>query len=131
MNPSDIFIIVTSVVSGYIGYRTGFVKILFILLSPVGATVMAKNFRFDVLPQSPAVSHAVTWLVFAGAIYIAGALISKLLDIIMLGFFNRLAGLIAGMLAAVFTANSISILSGGRLFGNSQILSYLNELFKR
>lgn len=131
MNTLDILIIVISTIFGYIGYRVGFTKILFMFLSPIGSTVITKHIRFEILPGSPTISYLLSWLIFAVVIYLVGAMISKLLEVIKLGFFNRVAGFVLVVVFIFVVVDFLSIFFNNELFKNSLLLSYIDEFFKK
>jgi len=109
MNWLDICIIVPLVWFGYKGLRRGLVLELASLIGLILGIYIAIHFSYyteDFLRDTfnlagkymPVVSFIITLVVVILVIYLIGKVIEKLIDLVALGFFNKLLGLIFGLL---------------------------------
>jgi membrane protein required for colicin V production len=109
MNLLDIFIIVPLVWFGYKGVRRGLVLELASLaglILGIYAAIHFSHFTEEFLSDTfeltgkymPIVSFIVTLIVVILVIYLLGKIVEKLIDMVALGFFNKLLGLAFGIL---------------------------------
>jgi len=109
MNLLDIFIVIPLVWFGYKGLTRGLVLELASLIglilgiyAGIHFSHYAENFLVDTFHLSgkylPVISFIVTFIVVILAIYLIGKIIEKLIDLVALGFFNKLLGLVFGIL---------------------------------
>ena len=109
MNLLDIIIIVPIIYFGYKGLSRGLVLELASLIGLILGIYIAVHFSFyteNILANTfhltgkylPIVSFIVTFIVVILVIYLLGKITEKLLDLVALGFFNKLLGLVFGVL---------------------------------
>ncbi|MDT8393701.1 MAG: CvpA family protein [Bacteroidales bacterium] len=109
MNWLDIVLAIPLLWFTYKGFRNGFVIELASLAALILGIFVALHFSFyaeDYLRENfeigqqylYIISFAVTFIIVAVVVYILGKIIHKLINIIALGFLNRLAGGIFGLL---------------------------------
>lgn len=113
MNILDIIILVPLLFAAWSGYRKGFVIEIASLAALILGIYAAINFSFyaaGLLEQNFELSERwvniiafiVTFIVVVFVIYLIGRIIEKFIDILMLGFVNRLFGLVFGVLKWAF-----------------------------
>jgi membrane protein required for colicin V production len=113
MNFLDIILLVPLIWFAYRGFSRGFVIELASLVGLIAGIWGAIHFSFyaaDILANNfgmgpkylPIASFIVTFLVVVIVVYIIGKIIEKFIDILALGFFNKLAGLAFGVVKAAF-----------------------------
>jgi len=109
MNLLDIFIIVPLVWFGYKGLARGLVlevASLVGLILGIYAAIHFSHFTETFLYESfhmegkymPVISFVITFLAVLLVIFLIGKIIEKLIDLVALGFFNKLLGLVFGVL---------------------------------
>lgn len=113
MNFLDIIILVPLVFAAYNGYRKGFVIELASLAALILGIFAAINFsyyaadflnrNFDIAEKYVnIIAFILTFIAVVFVIYMIGRIIEKFIDILMLGFLNRLAGLFFGIIKWAF-----------------------------
>lgn len=123
MNYLDIIILVFLAFSVYHGFKRGFVmelaSILALILG-IWAAFYFSGWTEDFLKSFldiqerylPAIAFAVTFLAAAIIITLIGLLIDRFLEMIALGFINKLLGLFFGLLKGILIASLILFLIG-------------------
>lgn len=113
MNVLDIILIVPLIFAAWAGYRKGFVIEIASLAALILGIYAAINFSFyaaELLDQNfdmsekwvNIIAFIITFVVVVFVIYVIGRIIEKFIDILMLGFVNRLFGLVFGVLKWAF-----------------------------
>lgn len=109
MNLVDIILIVPIVWFAYQGFKKGFVielASLAALILGIYAAIYFSGYVADILVNSfnmgpkyvPVVSFIITFVVIVFLVYSVGKILEKLIDMIALGFVNKLAGSVFGIL---------------------------------
>ena len=118
MNFLDIILLVPLIWFAYRGFSRGFVIELASLVALIAGIWAAIHFSFfasDVLANDLGMgpkylsiaSFIVTFIVVVIIVYLIGKIIEKFIDILALGFFNKLAGLAFGVVKAAFLLSII------------------------
>jgi membrane protein required for colicin V production len=118
MNLLDIFIVVPLVWFGYKGARRGLVielASLAGLILGIYAAIHFSGFTEEFLADTfeltgkymPIVSFIITLVVVIIVIYLLGKIVEKLIDMVALGFFNKLLGLAFGILKGALLVSVI------------------------
>lgn len=114
MSLIDIFLLIPAVWLAYRGFSKGFVIEIASLLALVAGIFVAvhfSSFASDFLTANinisekylPIIAFVVTFLVVVLGVHLVGKLLEKIVDLIALGFINKLAGGIFGVAkAAIF-----------------------------
>ncbi len=113
MNILDIILIVPLLLAAWSGYRKGFVIEVASLAALILGIYAAINFSFyaaELLEQNfdllekwvNIIAFIITFVVVVFVIYAIGRIIEKFIDILLLGFVNRLFGLFFGILKWAF-----------------------------
>lgn len=109
VNLLDVIILIPLLLWAYQGYKKGFIISLASLVALIAGLFFAFYFSyytadklkdfFDINEKYLAViSFIVTFIVVLLAVILVGNLLQKLIDILLLGFLNRAAGLVFGIL---------------------------------
>ncbi len=113
MNFLDIILLIPLAWGAYHGYRKGFVIELTSLAALVLGIFAAINFSYyiaDLLTDNVnladkyinIIAFILTFIIVVFALFLIGKLIEKFVNILMLGFINRLAGLFFGIIKWAF-----------------------------
>jgi len=124
MNFLDIILIIPIIWLAYKGFKKGLIIELTSLLALVLGVYLAYYFSdyaadflrdtFDVGKKyMPIISFALTFIVVVIAVFIIGKMLEKFVDIILLGFINKIAGSFFGILKAVFILSIIIYIING------------------
>lgn len=101
----DLFILIPLLFGLYKGFSRGLILSLATLLglllgiyggvkfSHLTSNILFEKFQIDI----PLVAFSVTFLIIVVVVYLLGKLISKFVDVLALGFLNKLAGAIFGV----------------------------------
>ena len=127
MNLLDIFIIIPIIYFAYKGFSRGLVLELAALVGLILGIYVAVHFSYfaeNILINTfhlsgkylPILSFIITFVMVILVIYLIGKVIEKLLDLVALGFFNKLLGMVFGVLKAavllsllIFVINTFDI----------------------
>lgn len=131
MNLLDIILVIPLIWGAYHGYKKGFIIELTSLLALVLGIFAAINFSFfmaDLLIDNVnlalkyinIIAFILTFIVVVLVIYLIGRLIEKFIDILMLGFVNRIAGLFFGIIKWAFILSVLIYII--HIFDNNQKL---------
>jgi membrane protein required for colicin V production len=118
MNFLDIILLIPLIWFAYRGFSRGFVIELASLVGLIAGIWGAIHFSFyaaDILANNfgmgpkylPIASFIATFVVVVIIVYIIGKIIEKFIDILALGFFNKLVGLAFGVVKAAFLLSII------------------------
>lgn len=124
MNYIDIIGIIILGYAAVQGFRSGFIKQLASLVGLIAGVFIAYHFSdrtysyllnfFDLSPKILSVlSFAITLVLVVVVVSLLGKLTDKLLDMVMLGGLNRLAGAVFGILKAGFILSVILFILNG------------------
>lgn len=113
MNYIDVIIILLIIWGGYRGFSKGLVMMaaaLAALVAGVWGAIRFSHLTAEILtdtlevstPYLQLVSFTITFLIIVITITLIAHIVSKLLDIIALGFLNRIAGMVFGAAKMVF-----------------------------
>ena len=138
MNWLDIVLAIPILWFTFKGFRNGFVIELASLAALILGIFMALHFSFyaeDYLRENFEVaenylyiiSFAITFIIVAVTVYLVGKIIHKLVNIIALGFLNRLAGGIFGLLKTALVLSVIIYFLNGFDSDSSIIKSEVKE----
>jgi membrane protein required for colicin V production len=142
----DLIILIPLLFGLYKGFTKGLILSLATLLglllgiyggvkfSHITANFLFEKFQIDI----PLVAFSVTFLILVIGVYILGKMLSKFIDILALGFLNKLAGAIFGAGKAIlilvvillFFENvnqKFTLLSSAQV-NNSQLYSFLKQI---
>ena len=142
MNWLDIVIIVVLAVSVFSGLKTGFIKMLFGVVGIIVGIVLAGRFADDfagVLAFIPSDwAHVAAFAIILIAVMIVaailGAVLSKLISLVLLGWVNRLAGALLGLFVGAFFMGAIlsiwiNYLGPSETVSNSALANFLLDKF--
>jgi len=132
MNWLDVVLIIPLLWFTYKGFRNGFVVELASLAALILGIIIALQFSFyteallreyfDISDQYLYIlSFAITFILVALLVFLAGKIIHKLVNIIALGFLNRLAGALFGLLKTALVLSVIIYFLNGFDTGSSLI----------
>ncbi len=118
INVLDIIFLIPLLWLAYRGFQKGFVIELCSLVALVLGIYMAINFSFyaaDLLTDNfdigdkylDIIAFIVTFIVVIFVVFLVGKIIEKFIDVLMLGFINKLAGGVFGALKAAFLISVI------------------------
>lgn len=138
MNWLDVVLIIPMLWFTYKGFRNGFVVELASLAALVLGIFVALHFSyytagllreyFDISEKyNYILSFAITFFLVAILVFLAGKIIHKLVNIIALGFLNRLAGALFGLLKTVLVLSVIIYFLNGFDTGSSLIKPEIKE----
>ncbi len=113
MNFLDIIIIIPLIWAAYSGYKKGFIIELASLAALILGIYAAINFSYligDLLSDNinlqekyiNIIAFIITFIIVVFVVYLIGKLIEKFVNVLMLGFVNRIAGLFFGIIKAAF-----------------------------
>jgi membrane protein required for colicin V production len=123
MNIIDIILIIPIIWFMYQGFKKGFIielASLIALILGIYAALYSSNYATDFLKNNlklegeylPIISFILTFVVVVIIVYVIGKIIERFIDIIALGFINRIFGGLFGILkAAVFLSIVILIIN--------------------
>jgi membrane protein required for colicin V production len=142
MNWLDVVILVILAVSAISGLRVGLIKVLFTVVGIIVGIVLAGHFADDfagVLTFIPdGWAHIAAFVIILVVVLIISgvlaAFLSKLISLVLLGWVNRLAGAVLGLIVgAFFMAAILSIwvhyLGPSNTVSNSALASFLLDKF--
>lgn len=105
MNILDIVLIIPMLWFAYKGYKNGFIMEMIILLALVAGLFVAARFSYYIEGKLHmdkqyvgAVSYAITFLLVVIGIILLGKLLDNIIKAVALGVFNRIMGLIFGVI---------------------------------
>ena len=124
MNFLDIILIIPIIWLAYKGFRKGLIIELTSLLALILGVYISyyfSNYTADFLRDMfnvgkkymSILSFAVTFIVVVIAVFAIGKMLEKFIDIILLGFINKIAGSFFGILKAVFVFSVIIYIING------------------
>ena len=113
MNILDIIFAIFLVWFAYNGYKKGLIIEITSLVALIFGIYISINFsfyaadflnnNFEINPKYISIiSFIITFIVVVFLVYMIGKILEKFIDIIMLGFLNKLAGLVFGIVKAAF-----------------------------
>lgn len=119
MNYLDIILTVPLVWGVFRGFRKGLVIEVASLIAAVAGVWGAVHFSYfisDTLnltsPYSPLISFAITFVIIVIIVFVLAKLIEKSINLLALGFLNKLAGAFFGMLKFAFLLSILLLIIG-------------------
>ncbi|MCK4406508.1 MAG: CvpA family protein [Bacteroidales bacterium] len=118
MNFLDIILILPVIWFAYKGFTKGFIIELTLLVALVLGVFIAINFSYfaaDFLTDNTKIAHkyisiiafVITFIAIVIAAFAVGKLLEKVINLILLGFINKIAGCLFGILKAAFILSVI------------------------
>ena len=118
MNPIDLLVLVLLVAGGFLGWVNGVIKWLFTLIGLIGGIYLASRVYRSLDWTVPLVeddglrqlvAFAVILIVVCAAGWAVGRMIRKMLSMFMLGWVDRVGGLVAGMSVGLLGAAAVAL----------------------
>jgi membrane protein required for colicin V production len=143
MNWLDVVILVVFAISAFSGLRIGLIKVLFGVVGIIVGIVLAGRFSESLgdkmtFISNPGWAHIAAFAIILVVVMIIfavlAAVLSKLISLVLLGWVNRLAGAVLGLVVgAFFMAAILSIwvkfLGPSGTVSNSALASFLLDKF--
>lgn len=133
MKVLDIIFLIPTAYFAYKGFKKGLIielSTLLALVLGVMATIKFSDFTYfklkEWLPEASyglgVLSYIVTFVAVVFAVNLVGKMISKMVDVLALGFINRLAGMLFGLIKAILLL-ALLILLFENINGNFHLIS--------
>jgi membrane protein required for colicin V production len=143
MNWLDIVVLVILAISAFSGLRVGLIKVVFTIVGIIVGIVLAGHFSDSLGAKMTFISNpgwakiaafAIILVVVLIIFGVLAAFLSKLISLVLLGWVNRLAGAILGLLVGAFFMGAIlsiwiNYLGPSNTVANSALANFLLDKF--
>lgn len=141
LNLYDFGIVLLCALTSFFGYKRGLVQSLSFIISGIIGALSAQKFYLEFSQKftvNPNFSFLILFVGISGVVILIGFFISKLLETFILGFVDRLLGVIFGFVLGIVIILSILLILEkffpefiNKLFESSFIINFLLEKVRR